>query len=129
MGFEEICNLRWFLTTAMILFLNKKDLFAAKIQKVPLSVCFDEYDGDDIYDDCVGFIRTRFESKNKNPREKQVYSHVTMATDKTNVERVFGDVQHIVINMSLACVLICSSGVRVVSLGGLMNRVGSGGRF
>merc|ERR1712228_851994 len=91
--FEEICNLRWFINTAMILFLNKKDLFAAKIQKVPLSVCFDEY---------VGFIRTRFESKNKNPREKQIYSHVTMATDKTNVERVFGDVQHIVINTSLA---------------------------
>merc|ERR1712099_180531 len=34
--FEEICNLRWFINTAMILFLNKKDLFAAKIQKVPL---------------------------------------------------------------------------------------------
>ena len=38
--------------TAMILFLNKKDLFAAKIQKVPLSACFTDYDGEDNYDDC-----------------------------------------------------------------------------
>lgn len=50
----------------------------------------------------VSYIRQRFEEKNKNPRDKQIYSHVTMATDKTNVERVFGDVQHIVINTSLA---------------------------
>eukprot|EP01084_Bolivina_argentea_P295237 508228_1 len=100
--FEEICNLRWFMQTAMILFLNKKDLFATKIQKVPISVCFDEYDGMDKYDDCVGYIRTRFEERNNNPTQKQIYSHVTCATDKTNVEKVFGDVQHIVINTSLA---------------------------
>ena len=50
--FEEICNLRWFIQTAMILILTKKDLFAIKIQKVPLSVCFDDYDGPDRYDDC-----------------------------------------------------------------------------
>eukprot|EP00483_Globobulimina_turgida_P000476 UN00476 len=55
--FEEICNLRWFIQTAMILFLNKKDLFAAKIQKVPISVCFDEYDGPDLYDDCVSLYK------------------------------------------------------------------------
>ena len=50
--FEEICNLRWFIQTAMILFLNKKDLFATKIQKVPLGVCFEDYEGADNYDDC-----------------------------------------------------------------------------
>jgi len=100
--FEEICNLRWFIQTAMILFLNKKDLFATKIQKVPLGVCFEDYEGADNYDDCVAYIRTKFENKNKNPREKQIYAHVTCATDKTNVEKVFGDVQHIVINTSLA---------------------------
>merc|ERR1712003_576706 len=56
--FEEICNLRWFIQTAMILFLNKKDLFAQKIQTVPLSVCplFDDYDGDNSYDETVSFF-------------------------------------------------------------------------
>jgi len=101
--FAEICNLRWFIQTAMILFLNKKDLFAQKIQTVPLSVCplFDEYDGDNSYDESVGFLRSQYEGRNNNPTSKQIYSHVTDATDKSNVEKVFGDVQHIVINTSL----------------------------
>lgn len=99
--FEEICNLRWFVQTAMILFLNKKDLFTEKIQKVPLSQCFIDFEEEDTYDNCVGFIRDQFEARNNNPGQKQIYSHVTCATDKTHVEKVFGDVQHIVINTSL----------------------------
>ena len=31
--------------TSIILFLNKKDLFADKITKSPLSICFGEYTG------------------------------------------------------------------------------------
>jgi GTPase SAR1 family protein len=99
--FEHICNLRWFMQTSMILFLNKKDLFADKIQKIPLSMCFEDYDEVDDYDNCVQYIRDQFESRNKTPAQKQIYSHVTCATDKSNVEKVFGDVQHIVINTSL----------------------------
>jgi hypothetical protein len=43
--FREICNNKWFTETSMILFLNKKDLFAEKIQKVDLNVCFPDYEG------------------------------------------------------------------------------------
>eukprot|EP01121_Diplochlamys_sp_Union-15-3_P000636 TRINITY_DN1053_c0_g2_i3.p1 TRINITY_DN1053_c0_g2~~TRINITY_DN1053_c0_g2_i3.p1 ORF type:complete len:293 (+),score=43.69 TRINITY_DN1053_c0_g2_i3:44-922(+) len=43
--FKEICNSKWFVDTSMILFLNKKDLFEEKINKVPLTVCFKDYDG------------------------------------------------------------------------------------
>ena len=32
--FSEICNSNWFRDTAMILFLNKRDLFMEKIKKV-----------------------------------------------------------------------------------------------
>ncbi len=32
--FDEICNSRWFKKTSLILFLNKCDIFAEKIQKV-----------------------------------------------------------------------------------------------
>jgi hypothetical protein len=32
--FDEICNSRWFTTSEMILFLNKRDLFEEKIRKV-----------------------------------------------------------------------------------------------
>src|SRR5690348_4280015 len=34
--FKEICNSKWFVDTAVILFLNKKDLFAEKIKKTDL---------------------------------------------------------------------------------------------
>merc|ERR1711994_927127 len=37
--FEKICNNEWFKDTAMILFLNKKDLFAEKIQTIPITDC------------------------------------------------------------------------------------------
>jgi len=43
--FDSICNNKWFTDTSIILFLNKKDLFEAKIQKSPLTVCFPEYTG------------------------------------------------------------------------------------
>ena len=43
--FDSICNNKWFVDTSIILFLNKKDLFAEKIRHSPLSVCFPEYKG------------------------------------------------------------------------------------
>lgn len=45
--FDEICNSKWFRKTAMILFLNKNDLFEISIKKcIPLSFCFgNEYHG------------------------------------------------------------------------------------
>ena len=43
--FDEILNSPWFRDTAFILFLNKTDLFREKVGRVPLSVCFPNYDG------------------------------------------------------------------------------------
>lgn len=43
--FQEICSNKWFDKSDVILFLNKKDLFEEKIQRVPLSVCFPECQG------------------------------------------------------------------------------------
>lgn len=39
--------------------------------------------------------------KNENQKQRQVYSHITCATDRENVFRVFNDVQHVVVNNSL----------------------------
>jgi GTPase SAR1 family protein len=43
--FKDICSTKWFVDTDIILFLNKKDLFAKKIVKQPLSICFPDYTG------------------------------------------------------------------------------------
>jgi len=42
---EEISNSQWFAKTAFILFLNKLDLFKAKIRKVDMKVTFPDYTG------------------------------------------------------------------------------------
>lgn len=98
--FEEICNSRWFQETSMILFLNKRDLFAEKIQKVDLNVCFPEYEGGKDYDAASTFLNDVFRDKNQSP-DKEVYSHVTCATDTENVGHVFNAVKDIIIRQSL----------------------------
>jgi len=61
--FDEILNSRWFIDTAMILFLNKRDLFAIKIQKVPLTVWDANYTGGQDYDTAVSYLQDVFEKK------------------------------------------------------------------
>jgi len=98
--FEEIRNSRWFRDTSMILFLNKRDLFENKITKVSLRVCFESYDGPDTYDAGCEFLQEQFESRNRNP-DKQVYTHITCATDTDNISAVFNAVKDIIIRKSL----------------------------
>jgi len=99
--FDEIANSRWFDRASMILFLNKRDLFADKIAKVPLTVCFPEYTGPQTFEAGATYIKDLFEAKNKNPR-RTIYSHVTCATDTTNVAAVFNAVKDTVIRLSLS---------------------------
>lgn len=100
--FDEICNSRWFHDTAIILFLNKCDVFAEKIKKVPLTVCpiFAEYAGPNTYTAGCELIEAAFHAKNRNS-EKTIYAHVTCATDTGNVAAVFDAVKDIIINISL----------------------------
>ena len=104
--FGSICNDPMFEQTPVILFLNKKDIFASKIQHKPLNdgyPCFENFGGDGSnYDDGVGYIRNIFEGMNENPRMKQIFTHVTCATDKCNTEKVFGDVIWITSDAPLA---------------------------
>jgi len=101
MLFQEICNSRWFKNTSIILMLNKRDLFADKIKKVPLTVCFPDYAEGDDYDAGCEFIQEQFESKVKDGN-KQIYTHITCATDTSNMRHVFMAVKDIVIRQSLA---------------------------
>eukprot|EP01084_Bolivina_argentea_P127024 224736_1 len=129
--FEEIANSKWFKKTEMILFLNKDDLFKERIrQGIPLSVFFnsemykplkheyyEEYNGpqyvpnpDDQEADSASleeahvasayFIQSQYERRNHTPF-KRIFVHITTATDQENIQRVFWDVQNIVINSNL----------------------------
>jgi len=98
--FDEICNSQWFRKTAMILMLNKRDLFAEKISKIPLTVWDETYDGLSSYDEGCAFIEHKFLQRNHS-LTKVVYTHVTCATDTENMRVVFNAVKDIVIRKSL----------------------------
>lgn len=90
--FEEISNSRWFTHTSMILYLNKKDLFEGKIKKSSIKDAhedFADYTGKpNDYDDGVKYFTDKFLAVNKN-KSKQIFCHVTCATDPDNVKVVF----------------------------------------
>ncbi|XP_031425603.1 guanine nucleotide binding protein (G protein), alpha activating activity polypeptide O, b [Clupea harengus] len=98
--FDSICNNKFFVDTSIILFLNKKDLFAEKIPKAPLTVCFPEYTGSNSYDDAAAYIQGQFEGKSRSPN-KEIYCHLTCATDTGNVQVVFEAVTDIIIANNL----------------------------
>lgn len=98
--FKEIANTKWFLNTAMILFLNKKDIFLEKIKKIDLTVAFPEYNGGLSYEAGAAFIRSIFLAQSENPK-KQIYVHETCATDTNNIAVVFNAVKDIVLNQTL----------------------------
>lgn len=101
--FEEIINSRWFDDTAMILFLNKSDLFAEKIQTFPLNAYppFKDYDDTiNSYDEGCRVIQEAFMKRKRDP-EKPVYPHITCATNTDNVAVVFDAVKDIVLRKAL----------------------------
>jgi len=97
--FDDICNGKWFRKTAMILFLNKKDLFQDKIKKLPIITAFPEYTGKNEYTDTSEFIQKKFEERNR--QKKQLYTHLTCATATDNIRMVFNAIKDIIIRAGL----------------------------
>uniref|UniRef100_A0A673IZR4 Guanine nucleotide-binding protein G(o) subunit alpha n=1 Tax=Sinocyclocheilus rhinocerous TaxID=307959 RepID=A0A673IZR4_9TELE len=99
--FDSICNNKFFADTSIILFLNKKDLFGEKIVKSPLNICFPEYTGTRaMHTPAAAYIQSQFESKNRSPN-KEIYCHLTCATDTGNIQVVFDAVTDIIIANNL----------------------------
>lgn len=99
--FDEICNSVWFADVSMILFLNKDDVFKEKVKKVDISCCFPEYTGGLNYDRGLEFIRSKFLNSNRNSDHKQIYPHVTCATDTGQIRFVFDAVASILLDTAM----------------------------
>lgn len=56
--------------------------------------------GPNTYVEGISFITSQFKSKNKSPN-KEVYSHVTCATDTNNMQFVFDAASDVIITDSL----------------------------
>jgi len=99
--FKELCNCAWFRETCTILFLNKRDLFEQKIQTVDLNVAFPEYTGGCNAEKATKFLEEKFKSLNECP--KDIYTHITCATNTENVKFVFQSIRDMMIRATWAC--------------------------
>lgn len=101
--FESICNNVFFRDSSIILFLNKRDLFTAKIERVSIKdqPSFSDYTGkDNDYDDGVTYFVKKF-TERKHNTEDAIYHHCTCATDTRNVRVVFDSCKEIIMKANL----------------------------
>lgn len=98
--FGLLCNSRWFRNTPFILFLNKVDLLQRKLQRLPITDHFPDYDRDP-HD--VDQVLDYFEGilLKMNQTLKPIYVHRTCATDTASMLFVLNAVTDMMILQNL----------------------------
>mmetsp|Transcript_23880 Transcript_23880/g.35037 ORF Transcript_23880/g.35037 Transcript_23880/m.35037 type:complete len:360 (+) Transcript_23880:160-1239(+) len=100
--FEEICNNTYFSRSSIMIFLNKRDLFQEKIKTYDIVDWFPAYKGEkNDYDAGVKFFLAKFLARNKSSTTRQIYHHVTCATDTRNIQVVFNACKDIIMRDNL----------------------------
>ncbi|KAK7423143.1 G-Protein alpha subunit [Neonectria punicea] len=102
MLWESIANSHWFIKSALILFLNKMDLFKEKLPKSPISNHgFTDYHGPkDDYKSASKYFLDKFRALNRNT-DKEIYGHFTNATDTNLLKITMASVQDMIIQRNL----------------------------
>ncbi|KAF9789642.1 heterotrimeric G protein alpha subunit 4 [Thelephora terrestris] len=93
---ESICRSQWFRSTSIILVLNHYDLFEKKVRHSPIKNFFPDYEGEpgdpqdgrDYFKRRFARLAQKFEKK-----EREVYIHVTSATDTAMLRVVMAAVE------------------------------------
>jgi GTPase SAR1 family protein len=99
--FGQICNAEWFVSTSMILFLNKSDQFRQRIETQPITRCFPDYKGSTTdFNECVNYIGKQYVGRNTSPG-KTIFIHITMATDTQQMGVVFNAVKETILTERL----------------------------
>ncbi|CAK4031142.1 G- alpha subunit [Lecanosticta acicola] len=97
--FDSVVNSRWFMRTSIILFLNKVDLFRAKLAKSPLGNYFPDYSGGNDVNRAAKYLLWRFNQVNR--AHLNLYPHLTQATDTSNIRLVFAAVKETILQNAL----------------------------
>ncbi|RKF53855.1 Guanine nucleotide-binding protein alpha-3 subunit [Golovinomyces cichoracearum] len=97
--FDSVVNSRWFMRTSIILFLNKVDLFRAKLARSPLSNYFPDYSGGNDINRASKYLLWRFNQVNR--AHLNLYPHLTQATDTSNIRLVFAAVKETILQNAL----------------------------
>ncbi|EFX01247.1 g-protein alpha subunit [Grosmannia clavigera kw1407] len=102
MLWESIANSHWFTKSALILFLNKMDLFKEKLARSPISAHgFTDYQGaPDDAKQVSRYFMDKFRALSRNP-DKEIYGHFTNATDTNLLKITMGSVQDMIIQRNL----------------------------
>jgi len=122
--FENVANNEAFDKAGLILFLNKSDLFAEKLNRSPIKYVdsenpknsrFEDFKGPycpmgeprdskvwkEAHDAGIEYFESRFVQRNHKPSTKSIYTHVTNAMDKNNIDFVFGACKSIILENML----------------------------
>ena len=102
MLWESIANSHWFKNSALILFLNKIDLFKAKIASSPITKFgFSDFQGDTTsWQQTSKYFMDKFIALNRSPG-REVYGHFTNATDTDLLKVTMASVQDMIIQRNL----------------------------
>jgi len=104
--FKEVSEYDAFKQIPIILFLNKKDLFEEKIQRVNFSSYFPEYKEANDFDTILKWVEMSFRNVGQARGDAKIWTHATCATNTENVETVFGAVQNIFMSKTLETALV-----------------------
>jgi len=99
--FRSVAQNKFFVEKDIVLFLNRRDLFAEKIKTKSLTLCpeFRDYKGNS-FDEACQYVEKKYLEGNEN-KERVIKTHVTCATDTENVKTIFNAVKAGIINKSL----------------------------
>lgn len=102
--FRSVCNNRSFTNTPVLLFLNKKDIFAEKIITSDINAQrpFSEFQGPKReFDAGVNYFKQKFEDCICDPDYQDSFIHVTKATDTDNMQFVLNSTRSIIMTENL----------------------------
>lgn len=107
---DSICHSQWFKQTSIILFLNKDDLFQRKVPTSDIKTFFPDYEGPP-GDIKAGrdYFRKRFArlaQKAGRSKEREIYIHVTTATDTAMLRVVMAAVEDAVISKNIRTIML-----------------------
>jgi guanine nucleotide-binding protein subunit alpha len=107
---DSICHSQWFKQTSIILFLNKNDLFEKKIGHSDIKNFFPDYDGEpgDIRAGRDYFKKrfSRLAQKAGRSKEREIYIHITTATDTAMLRVVMAAVEDSIVSKNIRKVLM-----------------------
>jgi guanine nucleotide-binding protein subunit alpha len=106
---DSICHSQWFRSTSIILFLNKNDLFEKKIQHSPIKNFFPDFEGEP--GDPRGgrdYFKRRFArlAQKANAKEREIYIHITTATDTAMLRVVMAAVEDTIVSKNIREVML-----------------------